>query len=104
MPKTSLRTIRSAEDVAANSMPLAEMAAVSGELTRGAMRFSGEGRLFVEGFRHRIEHILEANGAYCDGTAQLGHAQQSLNISFNLIQPYPEGELKGLYPTIDIHP
>ncbi len=96
--------IRNAEDVAAHSLPLAEMAAASGELSRGAMRFTGEGRLFVEGFRHRIEHILEANGAYCDGVAQLGHAQQSLNISFNLIQPYPEGELKGLYPTIDIHP
>ena len=96
--------IRNHEDVADNSMPLAAMAAVSGECRRGAMRFQGDGRLFVDGFRHRIEHILEANGAYCDGTAQRGHAQQSQNISFNLIQPYPDGELKGLYPTIDIHP
>lgn len=96
--------IRSQEDVAVHTIPLAELATVSGELTRGAMRFAGEGRRFVEGFRHRIDHILEANGAYCNGTSQRGHAQQSQNISFNLIQPYPEGELKGLYPTIDIHP
>lgn len=26
------------------------------------------------------------------------------HISFNTIQPYPEGELEGLYPTIRIEP
>ncbi|MCU0560776.1 MAG: transferase [Desulfobacterales bacterium] len=96
--------IRTPQDVAAHSLPLARLSALSGEETLGAMRFKGDGRLFVEGFKNRIEHILEANGAYCDGAAQRGHAQQSQDISFNLIQPYPEGELKGLYPTIDIHP
>ncbi|MBR9982276.1 MAG: transferase [Desulfatitalea sp.] len=96
--------IRNQADVATNSAPLSELAAVSGPFQRGAMRFSGDGKMFVEGFQHRIEHILEANGAYCDGACQRGHAQQSQSISFNLIQPYPEGELKGLYPTIDILP
>jgi carbonic anhydrase/acetyltransferase-like protein (isoleucine patch superfamily) len=96
--------IREPKDVARNSVSLAELASVSGRFDRGAMRFKGEGGAFVEGFRHRIEHILEANGAYCDGVAQKGHAQQSQDISYNLIQPYPEGELKGLYPTIDINP
>ncbi len=96
--------IRNQEDVAQNSIPLAELASVSGLINRGAMSFRGEGHVFVDGFRHRIEHILEANGAYCEGSAQQGHAQQSQDISYNLIQPYPEGELKGLYPTIDINP
>lgn len=96
--------IRNQRDVARNSIPLAELAAVSGEYNHGSMGFKGEGRLFVDGFRHRIEHILEANGAYCDGSIRKGHAQQSQDISYNLIQPYQEGELKGLYPTIDIHP
>lgn len=96
--------IQTRKDVVANSLPLSELATVSGALRRGAMRFNGDGRLFVDGFKHRIEHILEANGAYYDGNARRGHAQQSQNISFNLIQPYPEGERKGLYPTIDIQP
>jgi carbonic anhydrase/acetyltransferase-like protein (isoleucine patch superfamily) len=91
-------------DVAENSLPLAELARIKGPCRRGAMHFEGDGKCFVDGFRHRIEHILDANGAYCEGSAQQGHAQQSQNISFNLIQPYPEGALKGLYPTIDIHP
>ena len=96
--------IRNQKDVTENSLPLAELSAVSGALERGAMRFRGDGKLFVDAFRHRIEHILEANGAYCDGQTQRGHAQQSQGISYNLIQPYSEGERKGLYPTIDIHP
>lgn len=96
--------IRTQADVKENSVPLAELSAVTGTLGRGRMRFRGDGRLFVEGFRHRIEHILEANGAYCDGRGQRGHAQQSQNISFNLIQPYSEGARKGLYPTIAIRP
>jgi hypothetical protein len=29
---------------------------------------------------------------------------ERLNISFNLIQPYLEGELRGLHPAIEIHP
>ena len=96
--------IQKQADVVENSVPLAALADISGEFSRGAMRFQGNGRLFVDGFKHRIEHILEANGAYCDGTTLQGHAQRSQNISFNLIQPYREGTLMGLYPTIDIHP
>ena len=33
-----------------------------------------------------------------------GHAQKNQNISFNTIQPYPDGELQGLYPAIVIQP
>jgi carbonic anhydrase/acetyltransferase-like protein (isoleucine patch superfamily) len=95
--------VRTQKDVVENSIALNELAAISGYFERGAMRFQGDGRLFVDGFKSRIEHILEANGAYCDGTTQIGHAQRSQNISFNLMQPYADGELKGLYPTIAIH-
>jgi hypothetical protein len=58
----------------------------------------------VKAFRDRIHHILEANGAFYDGSNHKGHAQKNQNISFNTIQPYPEGEFKGLYPTIVIRP
>ena len=48
--------------------------------------------------------ILEANGAFFDGTRNRGHAQKDQDISFNTIQPYATGPLKGLYPTIEIRP
>jgi carbonic anhydrase/acetyltransferase-like protein (isoleucine patch superfamily) len=95
--------IQKQKDVEENSMPLSELASITGKVNRGGMQFKGNGETFVKGFQHRIEHILEANGAYFDGMDKKGHAQSSQNISYNLIQPYPEGDFKGLYPTIDIH-
>jgi carbonic anhydrase/acetyltransferase-like protein (isoleucine patch superfamily) len=92
------------KDLEQNSLPLDRMAKTDGKIELGAMRFEGKGGAFVEAFRNRIEHILEANGAYFDGVKNRGHAQKVQNISFNTIQPYPEGVLKGLYPTIDIRP
>ncbi len=53
---------------------------------------------FVSAFQERIHHILEANGAFFDGKPSGGHAQRNQNISFNTIQPYPEGDKEGLYP------
>lgn len=96
--------IQNQEDVKSNSLSLSDFSRISGEFIKGGMRFQGSGEGFVNAFRRRIEHILEANGAYFDGTDGKGHAQESRNISFNLIQPYSEGVLKGLYPTIDIYP
>ena len=96
--------IQNAKDLAKHSIPLAELSNCEGKVRRGAMQFKGSGSTFVNGFRHRLEHILEANGAYFDGTKKKGHAQKGQNISFNTIQPYPEGPMKGLYPTIDICP
>jgi hypothetical protein len=58
----------------------------------------------VKAFRDRIHHILEANGALFDGMKNKGHAQKNQNISFNTIQPYPDGAMAGLYPTISIQP
>ena len=87
-----------------NSMPLEEFSKIDGELVRGNLSFEGRGADFVSAFRDRIHHILEANGAYYDGVNNRGHAQKNQKISFNTIQPYTDGELKGLFPTILIQP
>jgi hypothetical protein len=68
------------------------------------MHFRGSGARFVDALHRRIQHILEANGAFFDGSRNRGHAQMDQNISFNTIQPYREGPLKGLYPSIEILP
>jgi carbonic anhydrase/acetyltransferase-like protein (isoleucine patch superfamily) len=91
-------------DLEHQSLALEDLSRVEGLMEKGSMRFEGSGARFVEAFRHRIEHILEANGAYFDGTNNVGHAQKGQNISFNIMQPHPEGEMQGLYPTIDIRP
>jgi carbonic anhydrase/acetyltransferase-like protein (isoleucine patch superfamily) len=92
------------KDVATHSISLNELTQTNGEINIGGMRFKGDGMGFVNLFQHRIEHILDANGAYFDGKKGKGHAQKGQNISFNIIQPYPMGPMKGLYPTIDINP
>ncbi len=94
--------IRNAQDVVDNSAALAELACVTDSFSRGRLVFKGDGAAFVNGFRNRIEHILEANGAYFDGLKHLGHAQKSHDIAYNLMRPYSEGDLQGLYPTIII--
>ena len=98
--------VANADDLAENSMPLSELEKVDGDFSLGKMVFNGSGSEFVHGFSHRIEHILEANGAYWnwDDEDKKGHAQSELGISFNIVQPYADGDLKGMYPTIDIRP
>ena len=91
-------------DLATNSISLEDLSRVEASLSLGNMVFEGSGADFVKAFKARIHHILEENGAFFDGKDNRGHAQRNQNISFNTIQPYPEGEKKGLYPTIDIQP
>jgi carbonic anhydrase/acetyltransferase-like protein (isoleucine patch superfamily) len=91
-------------DLETNSMSLSNFAKIDGRYTQGAMFFEGRGDSFVNNFRERIQHILEANGAFYDGASHKGHAQKNQKISFNTIQPYPEGDMVGLYPTIVIQP
>jgi carbonic anhydrase/acetyltransferase-like protein (isoleucine patch superfamily) len=91
-------------DIATNSVTLERLAQIKDRLHVGGMYFEGDGGAFVDGFRGRIHHILEANGAFFDGVSNSGHAQKNQNISFNTIQPYPHGEQEGLYPTIIIRP
>lgn len=87
-----------------NSVSLKDLAATKRMRTFGTMEFAGSGSDFVQAFRHRIDHILEANGAYFDGRKNKGHAQKGQNIAYNIIQPYPIGAQKGIYPTIHIEP
>jgi carbonic anhydrase/acetyltransferase-like protein (isoleucine patch superfamily) len=96
--------IRNRDDLRENSLSIRDLACVKDGIRRGNMRFEGSGTDFVASFMHRIDHILEENGASFDGVNRRGHAQKGQNISFNIIQPYPEGKMKGIYPTIDIRP
>jgi carbonic anhydrase/acetyltransferase-like protein (isoleucine patch superfamily) len=92
------------KELASNSIPIKELSKIKTTLCRGDMLFEGNGSSFATGFRDRIQHILEENGAFFNGNANKGHAQKNQNISFNTIQPYPEGNKEGLYPTIIIRP
>ncbi|SKA73145.1 transferase [Desulfobaculum bizertense] len=99
--------IQNADDLAKNSIPLEEMEKVDGELEMGSMKFSGKGKMFADVFRHRIQHILEENGAFYDGKNGkngAGHAQKNHDMAFNTMQPYPSGQLRGLYPGLEISP
>ena len=87
-----------------NSIALKDLSKINDGLIKGNMSFEGSGAGFVTAFHERIHHILEANGAFFDGKKNRGHAQKNQNISFNTIQPYPDGELQGLYPAIVIQP
>jgi carbonic anhydrase/acetyltransferase-like protein (isoleucine patch superfamily) len=97
--------VNSSDDLSANSMSLKALAQVNSRICQGDMLFEGNGSNFVSIFQERIHHILEANGAFYDGTTNRGHAQRNQNISFNTLQPYPKGgDKEGLYPTIIIQP
>ena len=92
------------EDLETNSISINKFSKIDTRIAKGDMIFEGSGASFVAAFQDRIHHILEANGAFFNGTDNRGHAQKNQNISFNTIQPYPKGELKGLYPNIVIKP
>lgn len=96
--------IKTRRDLKLHSLPLTALSRIKKKFTLGGMVFQGSGAAFVQAFQQRIRHILEANGAYFNGTRNQGHAQKNQDISFNTIQPYATGELKGLYPTIEIKP
>jgi carbonic anhydrase/acetyltransferase-like protein (isoleucine patch superfamily) len=91
-------------DFEINSMPVKDFSKLDRGIVKGNMFFEGRGASFVSAFRDRIHHILEANGAFFNGTNNRGHAQKNQNISFNTIQPYTDGKLEGLFPTIVIQP
>ena len=93
------------EDLKTNTVGIEDLRSIDGDVQMGNMKFSGRGDIFVDGFRNRIEHILELNGAYYDDEDEgTGHAQDDKQISFNTLQPYRDGENEGLYPSIRINP
>ncbi len=96
--------ISTPEDLEFNSISLKELGQAK-SLSLGRMEFQGSGAKFVEGFQHRIEHILEANGAYYDGSPETaGHAQTTQQVSFNLMQAYHDSDMRGMCPNMTIGP
>jgi carbonic anhydrase/acetyltransferase-like protein (isoleucine patch superfamily) len=96
--------IHSQEDIKNNTIALDDLAEIRDSLVIGKMKFSGKGSVFIDVFQKRLGQILLANGALFNKGEKRGHAQDDQNISFNIIQPYRTGELKGLYPSIRINP
>jgi len=96
--------IKNKRDLKKHSQPLTSFSGIKKKFSLGNMSFQGSGAAFVQAFKNRIEHILEANGAFFDGIHKRGHAQKDQDISINTIQPYSKGNLKGLYPCIEIRP
>jgi len=98
--------IESEADLKLNSIAIDTFNDFIGTRDIGDMTFSGKGQAFVEAFSNRIEHILEANGAYCDDGEEegRGHAQDGQSIAYSTLQPYSSGENEGLYPSIRIRP
>lgn len=96
--------VRNKADLKSHSIAIEDLAKIKGKASLGNMDFEGNGGALVEGFRHRIDHILEANGAFYDGESGRGHAQDHERVSFNILQPYREGDRAGIYPYINIKP
>ncbi|MCP3941722.1 MAG: transferase [Desulfobacteraceae bacterium] len=98
--------IGSESDLKLHSISIDSLNEFIGTLTIGDMTFTGPGRAFVDAFKHRIENILVANGAYCDDDDEdcRGHAQDGQYIAYSTLQPYRSGENEGLYPSIRIRP
>lgn len=89
-------------DLELNSIPLDQMKEIK-SLSIGNMNFQGSGFQFVKAFQTRIEHILEENGAFFDGTEKSkGHAQKTQKVSFNILQPYLDGGSQGMFPNMSI--
>lgn len=89
-------------DLSTQCIDLDDMARAD-NLAMGNMTFTGNGKAFVDAFKVRIEHILEANGAYYDGTkGTRGHAQQIQDACYNILQPFQSGPERGMYPPMTI--
>ncbi len=96
--------INNQKDLAENSIAINELIKIKNGFSRGRLTFKGNGNAFANAFEERIQHILEANGAFYNGTDFVGHAQKNQNISFNTIQPYRVGDSRGIFPTMVIRP
>ena len=96
--------VRNNDELNTNSISLDELASVESSFTKGRLHFEGKGCLLVKAFQERIQHILEANGAFFDNGENAGHAQRNQNLSLNTIQPFQFGRKAGMYPSIRILP
>jgi len=96
--------IGSVEDIKTNTIPITDFEQIEDIFVLGNLEFSGNGSLFVDAFKKRIDKVLLSNGALYKKGKNRGHAQDDQNISYNMIQPYRTGPRKGLYPSIKIEP
>lgn len=98
--------ITNQEELELNSISLDELSKVDTSTTKGDMHFEGRGTAFVEAFKHRINHILDVNGAFFHehNNNVKGHAQKNRKLSLNNIQPFLFGDMQGVYPDITILP
>ncbi len=96
--------IGSQNDLDSQSISLDDLSDSRDTITIGKMTFTGKGSVFIGTFKKRIEHILQANGAFFKDDKNRGHAQDDQVISYNTIQPYRTGVNKGIYPSIRIEP
>lgn len=89
-------------DLETQSVNLDDLAKAT-DVKLGNATFKGDGKAFVDAFRHRIQHILEENGAFYDGTDETrGHAQKTQDACFNILQPFQSGPDAGMYPAMTI--
>lgn len=97
--------LSSKADLENNSIPLDQLSKIDKDIDYKNTMFRGNGKALVEAFTRRIDNILEANGAYyTPENKKSGHAQKGHSISYNIIQPYLTGKMKGIYPSINIRP
>ncbi len=96
--------VRNREELLENSISLDTLSRVEHFLSQGKMHFEGSGSMFVKAFKDRIQHILEANGAFFENNNHAGHAQKNQRLSLNTIQPFQFGAKEGMYPNIRILP
>ncbi len=54
------------EDLKNNMIAIDKLYSLDGKYTIGEMKFFGNGKIFINGLRRRIEKILATNGAYYD--------------------------------------
>lgn len=90
-------------DLALYTIPIDQFKKINSECIIGDLQFNGKGDVFIQAFSHRIEHILEANGAYFNEGGPKGHAQYNKDIAISLFDPYPSNEHQGLFPTIKVN-
>ncbi len=96
--------ISSQNDIENQTISFDDFAEIRDRQRIGKMTFNGNGSVFIDAYKKRIDKFLLLNGSLFKEGKNRGHAQDDQNISFNIIQPYGTGERKGLFPSIRINP
>lgn len=89
-------------DLKLHTIPIEQFQKINGERIIGDLQFKGRGDDFIQAFSHRIEHILETNGAYFNAGGPKGHAQHDKDVVFSRFHPVTSAEHPGLFPHIRV--